>query len=76
MWAERNCKIMCKKLRARAHARTSDDSRQRVKHLLRGSLGRVLAPFYLAIIPPSNHDFRILVHLLQVWSSGCSEIAF
>ena len=40
-----------KKLRARAHARTSDGSRQRVKHLLRGSLGRVLAPFYLAIIP-------------------------
>ena len=51
VWAERKCKIMCKKLRARAHARTSDGSRLRVKHLLRGSLGQVLAPFCYAIIP-------------------------
>ena len=28
------------------------------------------------MLSSSNHDFRILVHLLQVWSSGCSEIAF
>ena len=26
------------------------------------------------MLSSSNHDFRILVHLLQVWSSGCSEI--
>ena len=37
--------------RSYAHARTSDGSRLRVKHLLRGSLGRVLVPFYLAVIP-------------------------
>ena len=36
---------VCKKLRARAHA-ARDVCRQRVKHLLRGSLGQVLAPFY------------------------------
>ena len=70
VWAERKCKIMCKKLRARAHARTSDGSRQRVKHLLRGGPSLVPRP-----LPPGK-GISWSNKMAAYWNVNAQEFKF